>query len=204
MIEVEKIQQYWDGETGYWRSQGRLPPIKRTIEAVLRMAGLNSKKLILELASGVAPGDYYPSEISARQIVSLDLSSGMLQLNETGARIQGDARRRFLPFKNKVFDMASCIFGMRYFENQEEVLLEMLRVLKPGGILFICDFDEVKNGQEVRKFEGYEIERYLADKGTRDICSFPFMAEYEKDKNIGAHIILRKKVASKSRRYLLS
>ena len=40
------------------------------------------------------------------------------------------------------FDLVSCAFGFRNLANYERGLLEILRVLKPGGALAILEFAE--------------------------------------------------------------
>ena len=51
--------------------------------------------------------------------------------------IESDALN--LPFADASFDLVSCAFGFRNLANYERGLQEMLRVLKPGGVLLIVD-----------------------------------------------------------------
>ena len=47
-----------------------------------------------------------------------------------------------LPFAEGSFDLVSCSFGFRNLSNYERGLLEIFRVLKPGGIAAILEFAE--------------------------------------------------------------
>jgi demethylmenaquinone methyltransferase/2-methoxy-6-polyprenyl-1,4-benzoquinol methylase len=50
-----------------------------------------------------------------------------------------------LPFKDEEFDTVTISFGLRNVENTELALSEMLRVLKPGGKLVVCEFSTIPN-----------------------------------------------------------
>lgn len=45
-----------------------------------------------------------------------------------------------MPFSNEFFDMVICVDALHHFESPERSILEMGRVLKPGGKLIIYDF----------------------------------------------------------------
>ena len=47
-----------------------------------------------------------------------------------------------LPFANETFDLVSSAFGFRNLANYEQGLLEIARVLKPGGHICILEFSE--------------------------------------------------------------
>jgi demethylmenaquinone methyltransferase/2-methoxy-6-polyprenyl-1,4-benzoquinol methylase len=47
-----------------------------------------------------------------------------------------------LPFGDETFDLVSCSFGFRNLANYERGLLEIYRVLNPGGIASILEFAE--------------------------------------------------------------
>jgi demethylmenaquinone methyltransferase/2-methoxy-6-polyprenyl-1,4-benzoquinol methylase len=50
------------------------------------------------------------------------------------------AKAEDIPFENNFFDVVTCAFGVRNFEDLTKGLSEMLRVLKPGGKMFILEF----------------------------------------------------------------
>src|ERR1700676_3227023 len=47
-----------------------------------------------------------------------------------------------LPFGDESFDLVSCSFGFRNLANYERGMLEIFRVLKPGGAVAILEFAE--------------------------------------------------------------
>jgi demethylmenaquinone methyltransferase/2-methoxy-6-polyprenyl-1,4-benzoquinol methylase len=47
-----------------------------------------------------------------------------------------------LPFADASFDLVSCSFGFRNLANYERGLLEIFRVLKPGGVAAVLEFAE--------------------------------------------------------------
>ena len=47
-----------------------------------------------------------------------------------------------LPFGDATFDLVACSFGFRNLANYERGLLEIRRVLKPGGVAAILEFGE--------------------------------------------------------------
>jgi demethylmenaquinone methyltransferase / 2-methoxy-6-polyprenyl-1,4-benzoquinol methylase len=57
---------------------------------------------------------------------------------------EADALR--LPFANGCFDLITTAFGFRNLANYEAGLLEIQRVLKPGGTLAILEFTEPPHG----------------------------------------------------------
>ena len=103
---------------------------------------------ILDIATGT--GDLaikFAEKTSATKIIGLDLSEGMLsiarkkvadtELKNTIEFIKGDSEA--LPFKDNMFDAITVSFGIRNFENLEKGLSELLRVIKPKGLLIILE-----------------------------------------------------------------
>ncbi|OFV94305.1 MAG: hypothetical protein A3F68_08895 [Acidobacteria bacterium RIFCSPLOWO2_12_FULL_54_10] len=101
---------------------------------------------ILDVACG--PGTY-SLELSrqATTVVGLDLAETMLHFaRRRGHRlaastnlafVQGDVLR--LPFASARFDICLCAFSFAHFPNPKNVVKEMLRVLRSGGLLAILD-----------------------------------------------------------------
>lgn len=56
---------------------------------------------------------------------------------------EGDAMS--LPLASNSFDLITCAFGFRNFANYESGLVELRRVLKPGGTLAILEFSQPGN-----------------------------------------------------------
>lgn len=68
------------------------------------------------------------------------LKMGKHRLKSGTSMSQADALA--LPFADNSFDFITAAFGVRNFENTERGLMEMLRVLKPGGEVHILEFGQ--------------------------------------------------------------
>ncbi len=93
--------------------------------------------LAFELARRVAPGG---------EVVGSDFSEGMLararaKAQPSGAKVRfewGDALE--LPYADDSFDAATVGFGARNFSDLHGGLVEMARVVRPGGRVVVLDF----------------------------------------------------------------
>ena len=102
---------------------------------------------ILHIATGTGDLAINLTRTNASQIIGLDISEGMLdvgrqkilkkELHNTIDMVVGDSEN--LPFDDNAFDAITVAFGVRNFENLEIGLAEILRVLKPGGIVVILE-----------------------------------------------------------------
>ena len=109
---------------------------------------VNSKpgQTILDLAAGTGSS----SVVFLREgvkVVAADFSKGML---EEGRKRHPELEFVFadaadLPFSDQEFDTVTISFGIRNVERTEVALAEMLRVLKPGGKLVVCEFSRIPN-----------------------------------------------------------
>lgn len=104
-------------------------------------------KSILDIATGTGDLAINLTKTSAKKIVGLDISDGMLavgrkkikklQLNNRIELVLADSEE--LPFKDNSFDAITVAFGVRNFENLEKGLSEIYRVLKPGGTFVVLE-----------------------------------------------------------------
>src|SRR5579863_9982814 len=82
------------------------------------------------------------------EIVGSDFAPEMLERARAKAAATGagvtfmEADALALPFGEGSFDLVSCSFGFRNLANYERGLLEIFRVLKPGGVAAILEFAE--------------------------------------------------------------
>ncbi len=98
-------------------------------------------QVVLDLAAGTGTSSV-PFVDAGAQVVSVDMSLGMLaegrKRNPGLSFVAGDALA--LPFADDAFDAATISFGLRNVQDTEGALTELLRVVKPGGRLVICEF----------------------------------------------------------------
>ena len=118
---------------------------KKTAKAVAK----SQPETILDLATGtadlaIALAKYNPQT----HIIGVDFSERMLAIGKEKVKKQGlenqidlclgDAAA--LPFEDQSFDAVTVAFGVRNFENLQQSLSEICRVLKPNGQVFILEF----------------------------------------------------------------
>ena len=117
---------------------------------VARQTDLHAEQSCLDLCCGT--GDIarevlrqYPSS----KVTGLDFSEEMLKIAEsknnneiTIQYIPGDAMN--IPFQDAAFDAVTIGYGMRNVQNISQFLREILRVLKPEGVLVSLDVGKVR------------------------------------------------------------
>ena len=110
-------------------------------------------QFLLDVATGTADIAIMSWKyLQPEKIIGIDISEGMLQLGrEKIAKLllsnkielkQGDSEA--INFPDNTFDAVTVAFGVRNFQNLEQGLSEMLRVLKPGGKAVILEFSRPK------------------------------------------------------------
>jgi ubiquinone/menaquinone biosynthesis C-methylase UbiE len=122
----------------------------------------------------------------AGQVAGLDLSLGMLRQAMTKLEAYGDQvflvrqDASVLPFDDGSFDAVTCLESLEFMPRPQEVLAEMVRVLAPGGILFLTN----RIGKEARFLPGRamsraEFEQALARNGLRDVQVRAWQVDYD-------------------------
>ena len=116
---------------------------------MLRMLRPLQPKILLDVATGTGDVAIMAKEILVPdKIIGIDISDGMLDLGREKLRSRnltdvielqnGDSEA--INFPDNSFDAVTVAFGVRNFENLETGLREILRVLKPGGMLCVLEF----------------------------------------------------------------
>src|SRR5690606_6609295 len=124
------------------------------IDKIWRRKAINTLKdlnpqVILDVATGT--GDFAFEAIrilNPRKVVGVDISEGMLaiaqekilerKLSEQFNVQIGDSEQ--LGFADETFDAVTVAFGVRNFENLQEGLNDICRVLRPNGKAVILEF----------------------------------------------------------------
>ncbi len=114
---------------------------------VIQLVADHKAKNILDIATGTGDLAIMLAKTDAEQIIGLDISPGMLEvgkkkvaalnLEDKIEMILGDSEN--LPFKKDTFDAVTVGFGVRNFEDLEQGLREIYRVLKPKGIFVVLE-----------------------------------------------------------------
>jgi uncharacterized protein len=150
--EREKVWQRVTGPGVYPHQYAGalLNPLRRFVLSPARLARrleLAPAMRVLELGPG--PG-YFSPELARRvpqgKLVLVDLQPEMLQ--KAAARLRRAGLRNFeghaahaaaLPLENDSIDVASLVAVLGEIDEQAASLAELLRVLKPGGLLSITE-----------------------------------------------------------------
>jgi ubiquinone/menaquinone biosynthesis C-methylase UbiE len=81
------------------------------------------------------------------RVIGVDLSADMVAAAERNVRRFGDragvrvADVAQLPFGDHSFDVAVTSYSMHHWDNPVAAVAELARVLRPGGRLYVYDFD---------------------------------------------------------------
>lgn len=152
-----------------------------------RLEGIPAPR-VLDVATGTGRVPWYllQSATFHGRVVGLDPSRKMLALAATKLRpfscrvalVQQTAVP--LPFPDASFDAVSCLESLEFFPSDDAALREMVRVLAPGGVLFITR----RRGWEARTFVGryrapQKWETLLAELGMRQIKTLPWQVDYD-------------------------
>ena len=110
---------------------------------VVALVAEKKPETILDIATGTGDLVIMMSNTSAKKIIGLDISAGMLEvgkqkieakkLTEKIEMVLGDSEN--MPYPDNYFDAITVSFGIRNFETLEKGLSEIYRVLKPMEFL---------------------------------------------------------------------
>lgn len=117
----------------------------------IRMLKKDQPRQILDMATGTADMAIMACRLlQPEKIVGIDLSAEMLAIGSKKVEKEGLAGKiellkgdgEAINFPHNSFDAIVVAFGVRNFENLENGLKEMHRVLKPGGKLVVLEFSK--------------------------------------------------------------
>lgn len=118
--------------------------LQRSSDALLQRLELRSGDRLLDVGCGTGVLlDRISRRSRAVRTYGIDPSAGMLRrarqrLGQRAHLIQGDAAA--LPFADASFGTVVSTSSLRYWPNAGAALLEMARVLQPGGRLLLLDW----------------------------------------------------------------
>ncbi len=114
---------------------------RRWRRMVMRDLDAHHGEKVLDLAAGTGTSTEPFADAGVRA-VACDFSLGMLRVGRRRrpdmSFLAGDATR--LPFADGSFDAATISFGLRNVVDPDAGLAELLRVVRPGGRLVVCEF----------------------------------------------------------------
>jgi len=155
-------------------------------KAIKQLREIHPKK-ILDIASGT--GDFALEALSLKpeQIVGADISEGMLEVGRQKMKAKGvdniismevgDSEN--LRFEDNTFDALTVGFGVRNFQNLEQGLSEMLRVVRPGGRLVVLEFSKPKKFpvKQYYAFHSKYIIPFFGKMVSKDSSAYTYLPE---------------------------
>ena len=148
----DRVKQFDERDEAWFLGE----PLARALQEV-------PAPLLLDVATGTGrlPLALFRQPSFAGRVVGLDLSRRMLQraADNTAAHRdrltllwQGATR---LPFPEDTFDGVACLEALEFLPDAQATLIEMVRVLRPGGILLTSN----RTGPDVRWLPGRTMNR---------------------------------------------
>lgn len=144
-------------------------------------------KTILDVATGTGDFAIECAKLSPEKIIGVDISEGMIkfgrekikkaQLDKLITLEYGDAETLTLP--SDFFDAIVVGFGVRNFENLEKGLLNLKRVLKPGGKMVVLEFSNPRNGfiKSLYYFYFNKVTPFIGRIFSKDVRAYTYLPE---------------------------
>ena len=150
LSKKEQVAQMFDTISGNYDGLNRVISFGIDIKwrkKVLQLVANKNPTTILDIATGTGDLAILMVETSAKKIIGLDISAGMLEVGQKKIDAKNLSNKiemlladsENMPFEDNTFDAITVAFGVRNFENLEKGLAEILRVLKPNGIFVILE-----------------------------------------------------------------
>jgi demethylmenaquinone methyltransferase / 2-methoxy-6-polyprenyl-1,4-benzoquinol methylase len=152
----------------------------------IQQSGVREGSRVLDVAGGT--GDLslaFAEKVGAKgQVWLTDINNAMLtrgrdRLTDKGylvPALQCDAEK--LPFPDEWFDCVTVAFGLRNMTHKDVALIEMQRVLRPGGRLLVLEFSQIwKPLAPAYDFYSFQIIPRVGKLITNDAESYQYLSE---------------------------
>ena len=150
------------------------------------VANVRQGQRVLDIAGGT--GDLalaFSAQVGVTgQVIHTDINEAMLRVGRNRLLDAGvnlptlacDAEH--LPFADGYFDLVTVAFGLRNMTHKDAALLEMNRVLKPGGKLLVLEFSKVaKPLSKIYDWYSFKVLPTLGKFVANDDASYQYLAE---------------------------
>ena len=151
-------------------------------------ATANRQPLLLDIATGTGrlPQTLLAQRSFHGHIIALDRSARMLA--QAQAKLSGYSDRitwmqddaQHLPFEDNYIDVVTCLEALEFFPQPDQAMREMIRVLRPGGLLMISN----RIGPDAWKLPGRavptaEFASWLEREGLHDVQVDAWLIDYD-------------------------
>jgi demethylmenaquinone methyltransferase / 2-methoxy-6-polyprenyl-1,4-benzoquinol methylase len=144
-------------------------------------------KVILDVATGTGDFAIQCVKLDPEKIIGVDISEGMMKFGREKVKKKGleklitleygDAET--ISFPDDTFDAIVVGFGVRNFENLEKGLVNLRRVLKPGGKLVILEFSNPRNRfiRWLYNFYFNKVTPFIGRLFSKDVRAYTYLPE---------------------------
>lgn len=156
------------GQVGRWR------------RAMVEALDLPVGSTVLDLAAGTGTSTAALLD-AGLDGVACDFSLGMMTEGRRRQRgvpfVGGDAQH--LPFADDSFDGAVISFGLRNVQDPRRGIAEMARVVRPGGVVVVCEFSTPTNAAFRAVYQRYLLRAIpvVASKASSSPEAYDYLAE---------------------------
>jgi len=150
---VESRKDFFDQHAPAWDEHHHLAA-EAELGGIVKSFGLSEGDSVLDVGTGTGVLlPFIQKGIGPEgRVVAMDFAFQMLKEAKRRTvpqhKILVNASVEAIPFRSNVFDQISCFSSFPHFPNKGRALLEMVRVLKPGGYLSIA---HLKSTEELRQ-----------------------------------------------------
>lgn len=126
------LATFFEVEEKHWWWIGR----KNIIKSLLNSKGTRNKYIILDAGCGTGSNITFFNQFGTTYGIDISsIATKFCRLRGIKNVVTGDVSK--LPYKDNFFDIVSCMDVLEHIENEQKVIKELLRVLKPDGELIL-------------------------------------------------------------------
>lgn len=177
---VKGSKEYFDKVAGQWDGMRKTFFSESVREAAFKAACLEAGKLAADIGAGTG----FVTEGLLRngvKVIAIDQSQEMLDQMRSKFGDQSNAEflqgtSENLPLEDKTTDYAFANMYLHHVDSPDRAIKEMVRILKPGGILVMTDLDthnfeflRVEHHDRWMGFKRKDIEKWLKEAGLENV-----------------------------------
>ncbi|HEX2906897.1 MAG TPA: methyltransferase domain-containing protein [Phototrophicaceae bacterium] len=173
----------YDGVKNYYREYEH----RYLAQPIMDAIAPHQSPLVLDIATGTGriPLALMRHSFFQGRVVGLDISRRMLRFATKNLYVFDD-RTHFiwgtaekLPFPDNSFDVVTCLEALEFMTRPKAVLQEMVRVLRPGGLLLVSQRINTKL-MPGKTWTAGEFQEVLAEMGVEDAHAQIWQVDYRK------------------------
>jgi ubiquinone/menaquinone biosynthesis C-methylase UbiE len=179
----DRFAHRYDGVKNYYREYEQMYLAQPIMEAITP----HKSPLILDVATGTGrlPLAMMRHNSFQGRVIGIDLSRKMLHQATKNLYIFEErvdfiwSPAEELPFADDTFDVVTCLEALEFMTNPKAVLAELVRVLRPGGLLLVTQRQNTRM-MPGKTWTSGEIQNMLADMGVADAKAQIWQVDYRK------------------------